>query len=358
MSSGPCSERALLLRQQPWFRQEASQVSPRDLSLESQGRTPRSFSTPRNLFAADGIAEITKAVTASPAASPAARDEVSATSPAGLCMPPPDRAWAVGSRAALKGCRGRPPPSTLSSSRRHRPPSSSSSTLSANNLVAHEQKLGDTPRSSSQRGRRAGSQASSHSSRSSRHAQRGAAGVRSESGDSQRSAASAPQRIDWNKVVSEAERQGRHRSHSVDILPTTQAWEDSPSSTVRRVKNPGTSTLCKNSSAKDLIIGLESAREPYKPMRRLQGGAPPPRQGIFDQFPDDPASRSSSPYRRMRGARAAPPEEKISVPLGDQSLCAPDFDPQAGKLYPARFGLIAAQATYPPALQILSRTQA
>jgi len=347
LSSGPCSERALLLRQQPWFRQEASQVSPRDLSLESQGRTPRSCSTPRNLFAADGIAEITKAVTASPAASRAARDELFATPPAGLCMPsPPDRAWAVGRRPALKGCGGRPPPSTLSSARNYRPPSSSSSTLSAENLVSHEQKLGDTPRSSSQLGRRAGSQASSHSSRSSRHAKRGAASVRSGSGDSQRSAASAPQRIDWDRIASEAERQGRHRSHSVDIMPTTQAWEDSPPSTVRRAKNPGTSTMCKNSSAKDLIVGLESAREPYKPLRRLQGGAPPPRQGIFDQFPDDPASRSTSPYRRMRGSRAAPPEEKISVPLGDQALCAPEFDPQAGKLYPARFGLIAAKANY------------
>jgi len=343
LTSGSEQNSARSLRQQPWFQQDSAKVSARTLESESPGRTPRLHSTPRNpAVLADGVAEVTKAVTASPAASSESLGRLASTRAAGLRMHLSDqRAWAHGSRGPLNMYGGRPPPSS-------RPPPSTLSALSTDNLLAHEQKLGDTPRSASQRSRRSGSQASSHSSLSSTRARRAllpatlASGRRSESCHSERSAASAPpRRIEWNKVIADAELQGeshRRRSHSVDVTPRTQASLLDPTLSARRLRKQGTERAGRG--VKDLLAFAPHgpAQVPYKPLRRI-GGAPPPRKGHFDATCDD-TSPQSSPYRRMRGCRSGtPPPDKLSMPVGDQSLSFMGDLPN--KLYPARPGKVS-----------------
>lgn len=377
LSSTSRTDPACSSRQLPWFQQVVLKVDGQRLA-EAEGKTPRTPNgapTPRPVQPAEGgggeRSRVGKAATDSPAAAAAsATGRATATPAAGLAMYPGQRAWAVGS--------GRPPPSTslpVPSSGSGRPPPSTSSGLSAENLKAHERSLGGTPRSSaagSQRSGRSGSQASSHSSRSSRSGNRrrvaaeqgleqaegnhrvaGGSGATnsaySESGDSELSTASAPLRqVDWNQVVAQAERQGvphRQRAHSADVPASSQVNNGplgNPAAMVRRLRNPGTANA-RNTDAKDLISPRESP-VPYRRCRRAHGGAPPPRKimGVFDRD-TELLSPMSSPYRRVRGSRAMPPCEQLTMPLGDQRLGQRGCDERPGRIFPAPWGLASVQ---------------
>lgn len=275
------------LRQMPWFRQEISQVGTRNADaqrLGGRGSTPDSKPRIPNGSSAgcNGASpQVSELVAKSPNSGRASGSRIEAQP-----------------RALLRGS-GRPPPST-------------SSVLSAENLMAHERSLDNTPRSA--RVSRECSQASRHSSRSSRNKRAGSCGARSarsDSCDSRISAASAPpRRIDWDRVVASAEREGAHlRAASSDSRRAGKVAEDSFAS-------PSSQRQMRGAGLFSPRFHTNSQSDAKEYRRCRQAGRPPPSmlQGVFDREAEL-ASPRSTPYRRMR-SRSTSPLDKLPMPLG------------------------------------------